>query len=216
MDSDNSSTFTGVSREAQTEAQDDGSPIPDRSIVYTIDALLMALLLIAGLGIAFQLAPSEAGISADLQEKQIQAEAGDILDISQADGSLVNATVYWDDAQGRWVNSGPSEQYVTVPDTHPINNHLDVLEERGFGYSLTVEYLTNSGFTDRVTLAHQGTPGSHAVATSRSITLHDNQSLFGPDDDMTVSGSSSFYAPDAFDETSTYNIVTIHLVIWRV
>jgi hypothetical protein len=190
------------------------NPNSDRSIMYTLDGVFMALVLMSGLLVAMSHAPDGGDFDRQLSEMQQESDAQDLIAISAEKGSLKDATLYWDDSAGEWVNANSRGEYVTVSSSHPLSEILSILEDRGFAYGIIVEYLSPSGALNQIEMVNQGTPGSRAVSVSQTVTLQDDTNLYGPDSSMTVSDSSSFFAPDAFSGP-TYNILTVHLVVWR-
>jgi hypothetical protein len=188
----------------------------DRAVSFTIDALFMTLFLVGGLLLAFQFAPNpNAETESELAEMRFESEITDLVAIESERGNLEDALLYWDDSAGTWANAGGDDYYTTVGSGHPLTEMTSTLDGRGMNYGITVEYLDDSGATFQEELINQGAPGSEATVASQSFVLEDSTPLVGPDSGKTVKQSSSFYAPDAFPESDTYNIITVYVVVWQ-
>jgi len=83
-------------------------------------------------------------------------------------------------------------------------------------YNIAVIYQTEDGSTKTKRVYYQGTPGAHAVSAQHTIVLNDDTHLTGPDSSLTVSESSTFYAPDAFPESSKYNLLQVRIIVWKL
>lgn len=186
-----------------------------RAIMYTIDGLLMSLVLLTGLVVAYQIAPSQAALEEDIDEQRLQTEFESLYDIAAAENNLKNATLYWDDSAGEWVGSNYDSHYTTPPPGHPLSSILSELEERGYAYSLQIEYLNSKGVSEQHTYFEQGTPTSDAIVLSETVGIQNNDSFVGPSSDTTPHESSTYFAPDAFKNSQRYNIFQIRLIVWR-
>lgn len=188
-----------------------------RGVSFTIDAIFMALFLMAGLVITIAIAPDPgAEAEQDVEELQFQSEIDDLWAIAEARNNMTNSVLYWDDSAGAWANSGGSNFYTTLPPDHPLKEMTEVLDNRGMNYGITVEYLDQAGNTRQTRLVHQGTPGTEAVVASQSFEIEEGTKLVGPDDDTNVEDANTYFAPNAFPESETYNIFTVYLVVWQV
>lgn len=189
----------------------------DRSIMYTIDAVLMALVLFAGLGVIFHVVPDRGSlIQEDFGENQMKSDANDVLSISEESGNLKDGLLYWDDSQGKFVNSGSDGTYVLVSSSHPLHESFRVLQDRGFGISLGVQYQTASGVVEQKSIIQQGTPGEESATVETTIVIEDDDTLVGPDSGTRVTDANTYFAPDASPESGTYNVLTVYLTIWWV
>lgn len=204
-----------------------GLPLPsredfredNRGLYFTLDALIFAAILVAALGFAIASAPTQQtqSVAEDMAEAQLQTDAQDVLAVANGTGTLTDATVYWDDSAGRWAGSDSSGVYFRPPDGHPLETPLSqVFERNNIAYNIVIIYQTADGTTKTERVYYQGTPGAHAVSATNTVVLKDNTFLTGPDSDTTVSESSSFYAPDAFPESSKYNILQTRIIAWKL
>jgi hypothetical protein len=191
----------------------------NRGLYYTLDAMLFAGLLIVAVVLAINAAPTQGSqdVAADRAEAQLQTNAQDVLAVANSTGRLKETTLYWDDSAGRWVDSGSSERYFKPPSDHPLETPLSkIFEQENIAYNIAVIYQTEDGSTETKRLYYQGTPGAHAVSAQYTTVLNDDTHLRGPDSDRTVSESSTFYAPDAFPESSKYNILQVRMIVWKL
>jgi hypothetical protein len=188
----------------------------DRAVSFTIDALFMALFLIGGLLLAFQFAPNPAAeTESELAEMRFDSEIDDLVSIEHERGNLKESVLYWDDSTGEWANTGGDPYYTTLLGSHPLSEMAAALDDRGMNYGITVEYLDDSGATYQEELVNQGAPGSEATVASQTFRLQDDTNLVGPDSGKTVEQANTYFAPDAFPKSDTYNIITIYVVVWQ-
>jgi hypothetical protein len=199
--------------------EEETSEQTSRGSALTLDAFLAAGLLLAGLAVAISAAPAQQRqvAAADMAEAQLQTDVQDILSVANSTGALEKTTTYWDDSAGQWVDSGSSGRYFKPPDGHPLETPLtNVLRRNNIAYNVAIIYQTPEGGTSTKRAFYQGTPGSHAVSAAYTVVLKDSTHLTGPDNSMTVNESSTFYAPDAFPDSSKYNIVQVRIIAWRL
>lgn len=188
----------------------------DRSMAYTMDAVLFSLVLLAGLSLAFvQISDGGEDISDQLSEQQLESDLESLVEIGQTSGALQRSTVYWDDSEGTWVGLSSKNSYSGIPNSHPLDGTFMPLERRNIEIGLTVEYVTSSGFTNQIRSVHPGSPSAQAVVHSETVVIKDDTNLAGPDSSMTVSDSSSFFAPDAYPNSDTYNTLTVYVIVWQ-
>ena len=197
----------------------DSSPnSDDRGQALTLDAIIMAAALIFGLVTAAQImvGNTTTTVADDLTEQQVQQDASDLLEVSNATGDLKSAITYWDDSAGRWVDSGSKGFYTTSPGGHPLEVPLkDVFGENDISYNIDVVYQNPDGTSDTYRMYYQGTPGAHAVSASFTTIVYDDTNLSGPDSSETLSSSSTYFAPDAFPYSQKYNILEVRIIAWK-
>jgi hypothetical protein len=186
-----------------------------RGIMYTIDALFTGLILLASLAVAYNVAPTDGVAQENIDQQQLDHEFESLYDIAVEKGDLLNATLYWDDSNGEWVNAGFNDHYVSPPASHPLTPYLERLEERGYAYRIVVEYLDGSGDTQQQAFATQGTPTSDAISQTRVVRLRDDYNLTGPSSGTEIQDASTYFAPDAFSSSNQYNILRVKILLWR-
>lgn len=191
----------------------------DRGQAWTFDALLMLALMVGGVIYAMQLLPAHEtrAVTDDFVEAQLQQDANDLLAIASETGALRNATLYWDDSEGQWVDARADGVYTRVPPDHPLSNGLTaVFDSNAIAYNIDVVYQTSSGDSQRIRMVYQGTPGAHGVSVASTVILYDDDYLINQGDTGTIKQSSNFYAPDIFPESSKYNVIRVQIVAWRI
>jgi hypothetical protein len=179
----------------------------------------MGVVMLMAVLIAIQAAPTQGSeaLAQNYNEAQLKQDAQDVLSAAGETGRLKDATLYWDDAEGTWVDAGGDQTYVSPPSGHPMERVLkDMVQRDGISYNMVIEYRTVSGSYEDRPVVYQGTPGANGVAVASStIQLQDDTNLVGPDSSETVSSSSSFYAPDAYPAAQKYNVLRVYIVLWR-
>ena len=80
----------------------------ERGLAWTVDALIMLGLMVAGIGYALHVAaaPQSNTAGADLAERQLEQDLYDLLAIAEETGELERAVVHWDDSRGGWIGIG--------------------------------------------------------------------------------------------------------------
>lgn len=190
----------------------------DRGQAWTFDALLMLALMVGGIVYATQLLPvtDSRVVANDFAEAQLEQDSSDLLAVAAATSDLLNATVYWNDSTGRWVDANPSGMYTRVPPGHPLEEPFaSVFDRRAVGYNVEVEYQTTDGESAVQRMVYQGTPGAHGVSVSTSVVIYDDTHLMNQGSNEIVADATSFYAPDIFPESRKYNVLQVRIVAWK-
>jgi hypothetical protein len=189
----------------------------DRGQAWTFDAILMLALMVGGVIYAMQLLPAHETrtIADDFQEAQLQQDASDLLAIAAETGALRNATLYWDDSTGQWVDANADGLYTRVPPGHPLHDGLTaVFDRNAIAYNIDVTYQTTSDESSTLRMVYQGTPGARGVSVSSTVVLHDSDNLINQGSSGTIGDSDGFYAPDIFPESEKYNVIKVRIVAW--
>ncbi len=198
----------------------------DRGQAHTLEAIVAALLLLAGLGFSLQMTavtPLSASTSNQHLENQLQSTAEGVLASSAESGDLAEAVRYWNESSDQFHGADNDGYYTTNLEE---NNFTRALERtygpRNVAYNVYVTYHTSDGDTERQRVIFQGEPSDHAVSASRTVTVVDDDPLIDADGtatSTTVTDSDSFYAPDAGNGTeqrALYNHVRVEVVAWRI
>lgn len=191
----------------------------DRGQAWTFDALLMLALMVGGIIYATQLLPvhDSRTVANDFVEAQLEQDASDLLAVATATGDLPNATVYWNDSAGHWVDADPSGMYTRVPPGHPLEEPLtSVFDRNAIGYNVEVIYQTEAGESAVHRMVYQGTPGAHGISVSTSVVVYDDTHLTNQDGSTTLENTTNFYAPDIFPESRKYNVLHVRIIAWKV
>lgn len=185
----------------------------NKAVLYTLDGLLMTVILISALLVAYSLAPSPGAVEDSTDEVRFETEAQSLVDIAEEKGAVQNALLYWDDSQGQWADATDGDRYAQLPSSHPLQTYLQRLNDRGYAYQINLKYFTPRGEQERKTVVSQGVPTADATVVDRTITVNDDTNLVGPSSGQTLKSAGSYPAPDAFDGR-TYNTLTIEVIIW--
>lgn len=209
----------------------------ERAQVYTLEGIVAALIVMAGLLFALQATtatPATGGISNPQAQQQDASIARDVLLVAN-DTELRQAVLYWDagdetfhctpgtsyyPAPGTVVDDGDCpdgsvERSEWVPPT-PFGGLLEQHFGAGYSYNVYVAYH-DGGDLARQRMVYQGQPGDGVVRASTSVTLMDDDELYAASGDESgdaLGSTSDFYAPDD-DSGDLFNVVHLEVVVWR-
>lgn len=200
----------------------------DRAQAHTLEAIVAAILLLAGVAFALQataVTPLTTSTSNQHLKNQLQSTSQGVLAATAESGDLKRALLYWDENESEFHNADNEGFYTT---SNSETNFTSALN-RTFGpsnvaYNVNIIYHTSNGETAEQRLVRQGQPSDNAVAASRTVTLVDDDKLIaanGTQLNTTISATNtSFYAPDAGnvtgDNRAHYNHVRVEVVAWRI
>lgn len=195
----------------------------DRAQVYTLEAFVAALLVLASLVVALQITavtPLSASTANEHVENQQGRLAAGLLDTGAVNGTLKPTLLYWNDTNGmaHGVQNGSVAPAVGPPTA--FGRLLDrTLSAERYAYNLKVSYLTTSGNHREEFLVRMGTPSETVASVSRTVTLYDDDRLYDASGDPTgptLANATAFYAPDAAPQGPMYNVVRMEVVLWRL
>jgi len=212
-----------------------------RAVQWTLEAFFAVLILFGALAIVAESNEQPtAGFERDQAREQLRQDVDDTLRIADNTGELLNATLYWDATDQRFVDapsSPPSNVYysrLTTASSHPL---LPVIEStllsQGLAYNVEFIYNREDDGTETQRVVYQGVPGEGAVSATATVTLKDGMSPAVTDSsggsdctlvqmgDSTSEGSgncrdNAFYAPDSFPDSSSYNVIRVRVTTWRL
>ncbi|MFC6865043.1 hypothetical protein ACFQGE_16460 [Halomicroarcula sp. GCM10025817] len=200
----------------------------DRAQVFTLEALVSALLLLGAILFALQataVTPQSATTASAHSVTQLERVAGGVLDDAAADGSLKRTVLYWD----------PSAEAFYGLDTYDsgyANGDLPTafgeqlrrsFAGDGVVYNVEVRYQRPGDDPATRTIVDSGTPSDDAVRVATLVTLYDDDPLYYDDDGSVATAavpsgdtvsSGSFYAPDDAAGSGVYNVVSVEVVLW--
>lgn len=192
-----------------------------RAQAYTLEAFVAALVLLGAVVFALQgtaVTPQSASTASDTQQKQLERTGQGVLDDAAVDGSLRQAVLYWDSAEGTFHGLEP---YESAYKNAALPTAFGAQLNRSFGatgvaYNVNIRYRRPSGTTGTKALVDSGTPSDDAVRVAEPLTLYDDDVLYT---DTAVPGNrtltnASFYAPDSSPDSGVYNVVTVEVVLW--
>jgi len=207
-----------------------------RGQAHTVEAFVAAVLLITGLIFAVQataVTPLSASTSNQHIENQQRSTAQGLLSTAADAGDLREAVLFWDPEEGefhnasQWVNAGGPP----VPFGDALKRTFD---DRRIAYNVQVRYHNGTTFAaggceagDDPTgedcapyLVNQGSPSDNAVSATRTIVLHDSDTLSSPDNgnvtlaDIEDDSALDFYVSDRSDD-DLYTVLEVRIVVWR-
>lgn len=216
----------------------------DRGQVYTLEGIVAALIVMAGLLFALQATtatPQAGGITNPQAQQQDKSIARDVLTIAD-DEDLRRAVLYWDTGNESFHCTPGPTSYYPAPNTsrrsaggdcpgegdagHPEGRWAPPTDfggllarhlGSGYSYNVYVAYH-DAGDLRRQRMVYQGQPGDGVVRASTSVTLVDDQELYDTDgsrSSTTLDSASNFYAPDDGSGDDLYNVVHVEVVAWR-
>lgn len=202
---------------------------PTRGQAHTLEAVVAALLLLAGLVFALQttaVTPLSASTASQHIENQQQTQAEGVLAIAADQGTLKPAVLFWNESadgfhnasRDYYVNGGPPTRFGAL-----LNR---TFADRGIAFNVFVSYQRADGSRKRVRMVFAGAPSDNAVRATRVVALYDGDHLYDPsstgkyavrDPATTVDTTDDFYAPDTTPGSGgLYNLVRVEVVVWRM
>jgi len=200
----------------------------DRAQAHTLEAIVAAILLLAGVAFALQataVTPLTTSTSNQHLENQVKSTSQGVLAASAESGDLKRALLYWDENESEFHNADNEDFYTTnLSETNFTRALNRTFGPRNVAYNVNIIYHTSNGETEEQTLVRQGRPSDNAVSASRTVTLVDDDKLIAANgtelDTALADNGTSFYAPDVGNATSGnrahYNHVRVEVVAWRI
>lgn len=196
----------------------------DRGQALTLEAITSAILLLAAISFALQMTavtPLSASTSSQHLENQLQKTGEGVLASADESGALEEAVLYWNrtgqkfhetDRRSYYTSGGPPNEFGKILD--------ETYSDRGIAFNVVVHHHTIEGGYIREWMVRQGEPSDHAVSSSRTVTLVDDDRLLDSDGerkDVTLQDvdEEEFYAQDTGDG-SFYNHIRVEVIAWRL
>lgn len=193
----------------------------ERGQAFTLEAFIAAVLLLAAVAVALQIAGVTANTpsTADKQvEHQHRGLAEGVLDSAVANESLRPTLLYWDDTTGAFHNA-TEDHYVSRSPPTAFGALLDrSFSNRNIRYNVRVQYISADGEIQQQKLVHHGAPTDDAVRAVATVTLYEDDRLYGAEEtptNVTLDETSTFYVPDATPDSSVYNVLRVEVVVWQ-
>jgi hypothetical protein len=203
----------------------------ERGQVYTLEAIIGAILLLTALLFALQsilITPATPGTIDSETRAQLASEGDDVVSAASTNGSLTDLALYWntssDPMNRTFYNPDPTR--LTADPTFGYGQDRppgelgamlnQTFSQRGLSYNVYVEYQQAGDWTrtDRVVVAKQGVPTDNAVSVSYPVALYDDQRITAPTSSKTLANETRFYAPDVDTDGPLHNVVTFRVIIW--
>ena len=192
-----------------------------RGQIYTLEAVIAAVLLVSSLVFALQVTavtPLSASTSNQHIENQQRASASGVLTAAEEAGALKNAVLYWDNSTEQYHDAGQLGYYTS---DYPPNEFGNITERAfaGRGLAVNVRIYPYANSTDTTRLVYRGEPSDNAVSASRTVTIYNDDNLTAPPSNQTVVADA-----DNFDEavpgdsggSGVYNVVRVEVTVWRM
>lgn len=130
--------------------------------------------------------------------------------------TLHHTILYWDTHNQEFYDGTPEGYLGEYPDTRFGDAFRDAFTNKNVATNIHIVYETESGDTEREQLVNMGTPSSNARTVTKTIVLRDSHPLTAPDETGAVSETSQFYAPNAYPDSTLYNIIDVEVTVWRI
>lgn len=197
----------------------------DRGQAHTLEGVAAAMVVLGSILFALQITavtPLTASTASQHIENQESAQAAGLLATAAANGSLGPTLRYWNATSGQFRDATRDGQYVNGGPPTPFGAKLNrTFRDRGIAFNVNVYYLTDQG-RERRRLVYLGQPSDHAAVATRTVTMYDDQELYGDDYAPTgttlaqADANASFYAPDVAPDAGLYNVAVVEVVVWRM
>ena len=198
-------------------------PRDARGQAHTLEAFTAALLVVSAVLFSLQataVTPLTASTSNQHIENQQRTAASDLLAVNAERGTLRSAALFWDPGEKSFVDASERQFYV---DGGPPNAFGESLNET-FGnlstdgnrvaYNVFVNYRLPDNTSRQQTMVYMGSPSDNAAAATRTVTIYDDTPLAGPTDENVT--AARFYAPDAAQNATLYNVLEVRIVVWQM
>lgn len=194
-----------------------------RAQVFTLEGVLAALIVLAGLGFALQtvvVTPTDGGVSAGTADGD---RLESVLTTATERGAVKRAVLAWTGSSFDGTGAGTSYFVDSLPD-----NGFGTALRAGLGPSVVVNvvvgYETASG-PERQRLAYNGAPPEGAVRETVTVALYDADSVYDESGDPVAGTLASrpsgfFYVDDRHTGSAStggdlYAVVEVEVVAWQ-
>lgn len=191
---------------------------------HTLEAIAAAFLLLASISFAIQMTavtPLSASTSSQHLENQLQYTAAGVMASTAQTGHLSRAVRYWNDSNARFHGSPDGGYYSRDPPANALGRAFNrSYDRRNVAYNVYLTYENTGGEQVRKRLLYRGQPSDHAIRSSRTVVVHENDPLVDSDgslnESVTVSSAETYFLPDARPGEPVRNVVRIEVVAWRI
>ena len=192
-----------------------------RAQAHTLESFVAALLVVSVVLFAVQstaVTPLSASTSNQHIENQQGTVANNLLTVSAADGTLRRAVTYYNESrfegatdQGFYANGGPPNAFGRA-----LNETFG--DERvAFNVAVRYHLVNTTGPVGEVRMVYMGKPSDNAAGATKTIALYDDTSLSSrPTTVSEAADEGSFYAADVSSDSKLFNVLEVHIVVWRM
>lgn len=192
--------------------------------IYTLEAVAAVTLLITAIifaQAASSVTPLSSSTASENVENQHNELANGIGEITNKNGELREALLYWDNDANRFHNSGGATIFYTL--NTPENNLGNLIQEQfvenGIGVRIDLSYYRGDDYNINGTpYIDFGSPSPNASSSTTTIELYDNDKLVdenGNETNITLD-ESDYFMPNINEDAAVYNVVQVRVTIWRI
>lgn len=201
-----------------------------RGQAHTLEAFVAGLLVLSGVTFALgttAVTPLSASTSNQHVGNQERAAAVGVLEATEADGSLVDALVYWNatpdqDGNGEFygANNSDGAGYATGPPNEFGRVLNETFGDRRAAFNVVVVSFDRNDSRTATSMVRMGVPSDDAVTASRQVVLY-NDTTFSSPESGNVSAAAAdpdrrFYAADVDPGHRLFNVVEVRITVWRI
>jgi len=194
---------------------------PTAAQIHTLESFAAVFIIVLSMLFAVQsvaITPTSSSTASQEVELQNYKTADDVLAQANANGTLREAVLDWNQSDGFDGSSGDSRH---VRGGNPDNRFGEelgaVFEERGLAYNVVLRCSEENG-TKTVRYVRQGTPSKHASTARQTVVLYDEDELNGSTE-LEEEGASQYRSrvcPDISEETALHNVMEVEVTVWRM
>jgi hypothetical protein len=193
-----------------------------RGQAHTLEAVVAGLLLLSSLIFALQttaVTPLSASTSSQHIENQQRSVTNGILSAAAEEGALKSTVLFWNNSSERFHGTSDIGYYTNGPPNTTFGRMLSrSFGDRSISYNVRIIFQKPNGESLRRPLVDQEVPSDNAVATSRTVTITDDDPLYSASEEPIpgsgVTNATSFYMQDIGG--NVYNVVRVEVITWRI
>lgn len=191
-----------------------------RGQVYTLEAIISALLVIGAIVFALQstaITPLTSSTANERLETQQQTIADDVLRVAAEQGTLAPTILYWDTSNKEFIGVPTSDGFVSGGPPTEFGKQLNnTFKDKNIAFNVYLKHRTaDNKDTKTETIVYQGQPSDNAVSAHQIVMLYDNMKLNDGSGRTIKSVEDNLYIKDAAS-SGVYNVVEVRVVVWRM
>ena len=198
-----------------------GNRLSDRGQAFTLEAVLAALIVIAGLVFALQavtVTPSSTGSTAAPVDNE---RLNSVLAESADSGALKRAVLAWDD--GFKGVSGPEDYYVDGFPSNDFGNALDQAVSPSVAVNVIVHFRTGPDTVKSQRMVYNGQPGDGTVRAESTVAVYEKDRLHdatgSPQTPETMVKDAGIYpgldaSHSSFHPSDLYSVLKVEVTAW--
>lgn len=188
-----------------------------RGQTFTLEGVLAALVVLAGVAFALQAAVLSPGAGGATSQPVDEGDLSSVVSDAAQSGSLKRAVLFWSSG----FHGANPEEFYTSPlgslGTAPtFLRTLDTALDDTLGVNVIITYRDSAGDRHGQRMVYQGSPGETSVRAATTLTVYDDDVLYSPSGPTsTTVAPSVFYAEDTSPGTSVYAVLEVEVVVWQ-